>query len=80
MSSALPSAFRQQYQSLVAAGTIEADPAQARAVEAIAQLDASLMTYTPPRRQGFFGRLFGDKNGTPPRGLGRQPARLLRAA
>ncbi|MDB5617676.1 cell division protein ZapE [Tardiphaga sp.] len=69
MSSAAPTSFRQQYQSLVASGTIEADPAQARAVEAIAQLDATLSTYTPPRKQSFFGRLFADKNGGPPRGL-----------
>ncbi|MDB5652561.1 MAG: AFG1-like ATPase [Tardiphaga sp.] len=68
--SSVPTSFRQQYQSLVASGEIEADPAQARAVEAIAQLDATLSTYTPPRKQGFLGRLFADrKNGGPPRGL-----------
>ncbi|QDM14936.1 AFG1 family ATPase [Tardiphaga sp. vice352] len=70
MSSAPPLSFRQQYQSLVASGTIEADPAQARAVEAIAQLDAVLSAYRPPRKQGFLSRLFADKkNGAPPRGL-----------
>ena len=70
MSSATPTSFRQEYQSLVASGTIEADPAQARAVEAIAQLDATLSTYRPPRKQGFLSRLFADKkNGAPPRGL-----------
>jgi cell division protein ZapE len=70
MSSALPpSSFREQYQALVASGAIEADPAQAGAVEAIAALDSTLQTYSPPRKQGFFGRLFGDKDVQPPRGL-----------
>jgi cell division protein ZapE len=65
-----PTSFRQQYQSLVASGAIEADPAQARAVAAIAELDATLATYTPPRKQGFLSRLFADKkNGAPPLGL-----------
>jgi cell division protein ZapE len=61
--------FRDQYQSRVASGAIEADPAQAEAVEAIAALDDALSTYKPPRRQGFFARLFGDKDAAPPRGL-----------
>ncbi|MEH2481392.1 cell division protein ZapE [Nitrobacteraceae bacterium AZCC 2146] len=69
MSSAPPASFREQYQSLVSSGAIEADPAQARAVEAIAALDATLASYKPPRKQGFLGRLFADKNGGPPRGL-----------
>ncbi|WP_295850174.1 cell division protein ZapE [Tardiphaga sp.] len=69
MSSVPPASFRENYQSLVARGAIEADPAQARAVEAIAQLDATLSSYRPPRKQGFLGRMFGDKNGGPPRGL-----------
>ncbi|MET0708659.1 MAG: cell division protein ZapE [Tardiphaga sp.] len=70
MSSAPPSSFREQYQSLVSSGAIEADPAQARAVEAIGQLDDTLASYTPHRKQGFLGRLFADKkNGGPPDGL-----------
>jgi cell division protein ZapE len=69
MSSAPPTSFRKQYQALVSSGAIEADPAQARAVEAIAALDATLASYKPPRKQGFLGRLFADKNGGPPRGL-----------
>ncbi|MDB5503529.1 MAG: AFG1-like ATPase [Tardiphaga sp.] len=69
MSSVQPTSFREQYQALVASGAIEADPAQARAVEAIAQLDAALAAYKPPRKQSFIGRLFADKNGGPPRGL-----------
>ncbi|RYX98309.1 MAG: cell division protein ZapE [Bradyrhizobiaceae bacterium] len=68
--SAAPPSFREQYEALVAAGTIEADPAQAEAVEAIAALDAKLGTYAPPRKKGFFGRLFGgDNGGPPPKGL-----------
>ncbi|SFL42449.1 cell division protein ZapE [Bradyrhizobium sp. NFR13] len=69
MSSSPPKSFREQYQALIASGAIEADPAQAGAVEAIAALDAALSTYKPPRKQGFFGRLFGDKDMQPPRGL-----------
>lgn len=60
--------FRDQYQALVASGAIEADPAQARAVETIAAFDDKLSSYTPPRKQGFLGRLFADKD-PPPRGL-----------
>jgi cell division protein ZapE len=67
---AAQTSFREQYKALVAAGTIEADPAQAQAVEAIAALDAALSTYEPPRKKGFFGRLFGgDKDAEPPKGL-----------
>jgi cell division protein ZapE len=69
MSSSPPQSFREQYQARVASGAIEADPAQAEAVEAIAALDAALSDYKPARKQGFFGRLFGDKDANPPRGL-----------
>lgn len=61
--------FREHYQALVAAGTIEADPAQAQTVEAIAALDRKLATYEPPRKKGFFGRLFGGDKTEPPKGL-----------
>jgi cell division protein ZapE len=64
-----PASFRAQYRSLVTSGAIEADPAQARAVEAFAALDEQLSRYRPARKQGFFGRLFGDKNDAAPRGL-----------
>jgi cell division protein ZapE len=67
--SSSPQSFREQYQSRVDAGAIEADQAQAEAVEAIAALDAALSTYKPSRKQGFFARLFGDKDAQPPRGL-----------
>jgi len=62
--------FREHYQALVAAGSIEADPAQAQAVEAIAALDEQLATYAPLRKKGFFSRLFsGNKDAPPPKGL-----------
>ncbi|ABE37772.1 AFG1-like ATPase [Rhodopseudomonas palustris BisB5] len=65
-----PLSFRQQYQSLVASGAIEADPAQARAVEAFAALDDTLANYKPPKKQSFLGRLFGGGDAEPPpRGL-----------
>jgi cell division protein ZapE len=61
-------AFRAQYQSLIASGAIEADPAQAEVADAFASLERRLMTYKPARKQGLFGRLFADKE-EPPRGL-----------
>jgi cell division protein ZapE len=70
MSSAPPaSSFQQQYQALIASGAIEADPAQAQAVEALVALDEKLASYKPASKQGFLGRLFADKNGGPPHGL-----------
>src|SRR5437764_11151007 len=64
-----PTSFRAQYQALVASGAIEADPAQAEAAEAFADLEQRLASYTPMRKQGLLGRLFGDKSEAPPRGL-----------
>jgi len=61
-----PPALRQQYQSLIASGSIEADPAQARAVQAFTLLNEALDGYKPPKKQGFLGRLFGGDNGAPP--------------
>ena len=69
MDAASPASFRARYKSLVTSGAIEADPAQARAVEAFAALDEQLSRYRPARKQGFFGRLFGDKKDSAPRGL-----------
>ena len=63
------SSFRSHYQALVSSGAIEADPAQADAVEAFAALDERLANYKPVRKQGLFGRLFGDKDEPPPRGV-----------
>ena len=69
MLSAEPSAFRAHYQALVSSGAIEPDAAQAEAAEAFADLERRLVGYTPLRKQGLLGRLFADKNGSPPRGL-----------
>jgi cell division protein ZapE len=69
MLSAEPSAFRAHYQALVSSGAIEPDPAQAEAADAFADLERRLVGYTPLRKQGLLGRLFADKNGSPPRGL-----------
>ena len=64
-----PNSFRAQYQVLVSSGAIEADPAQADAVEAFAVLDEQLSSYKPLRKQSLLGRLFADKDEPPPRGL-----------
>src|ERR1051325_6205067 len=64
-----PVSFRAHYQSLVASGAIEADDAQAGAVEALGALEARLARYKPLRKQGLFGRLFADRDEAPPRGL-----------
>ena len=69
MLSASPNSFRDRYRSLVSAGAIEADPAQAGAVEALTALDERLASYKPLRKQGLLGRLFADKDEPPPRGL-----------
>ncbi|MEO8318837.1 MAG: cell division protein ZapE [Bradyrhizobium sp.] len=69
MLSTSPNSFRSHYQALVSSGAIEADPAQADAVEALAALDERLASYKPLRKQSLFGRLFADKEEAPPRGL-----------
>jgi cell division protein ZapE len=69
MLSTSPNSFRSQYRTLVSSGAIEADPAQADAVDALAALDEQLASYKPLRKQSLFGRLFGDKDEAPPRGL-----------
>lgn len=66
--------FREHYQDLVASGAIEADGAQARAVDLIAAFDETLADYKPVHKQSFLeqsflGRLFADKAAAPPRGL-----------
>ena len=60
--------FGNHYQALIASGAIEADPAQAQAVEIFSGLETRLAGYRPPRRNGLLGRLFPDKD-APPRGL-----------
>lgn len=69
MLSTSPNSFGSHYQALVSSGAIEADPAQADAVVALAALDERLASYKPLRKLSLFGRLFGDKNEAPPRGL-----------
>src|SRR6202047_4232855 len=65
-----PSAsFHAHYQSLVASGAIEPDAAQEEAAEALSELEQRLAGYKPIRKQRLLGRLFADKNGSPPRGL-----------
>jgi len=65
-----PSAsFRAHYQDLVSSGAIEPDAAQEEAADALAELEQRLSDYTPFRKQGLLGRLFGDKDEPPPRGL-----------
>src|SRR4030081_160639 len=64
-----PASFRAHYQALVSSGAIEADAAQARAVEACSALEQRLARYKPVRKQGLLGRLFADRDEAPPRGL-----------
>src|SRR3954447_3784146 len=63
-----PASFRDHYQALVSSGAIEADAAQARAVEALGALELRLSRYKPVRKQGLLERLFADKEEAP-RGL-----------
>jgi cell division protein ZapE len=69
MLSTPPASFHAHYKALVAAGAIEADPAQARAADALAALERRLSDYKPVRRLGLLGRLFADTDEAPPRGL-----------
>jgi cell division protein ZapE len=68
MNAPSPASFRRHYQALVSAGTIEADPAQAQAVEAFTALETRLAGYRPGRG-GLLQRLFADKDAVPLRGL-----------
>jgi cell division protein ZapE len=61
--------FRNHYQGLVSSGAIEPDAAQEEAAEALAVLEQRLATYKPLSKQGLLGRLFADKDESPPRGL-----------
>ena len=61
--------FAELYRGLVTSGAIEPDAAQAEAADAFAALEQRLAGYKPPRKQRLLGRLFADKNGSPPRGL-----------
>ncbi|MEH6951567.1 cell division protein ZapE [Nitrobacter sp. NHB1] len=69
MHSASPPSFREHYQALVASGAIEADPAQAQAVEALATLDERLTAYKPAGKGGFLDKLFHSDDEPAPKGL-----------
>jgi len=69
MFSSPPATFRAQYEALIASGAIEADPAQQSAAKAFSALEERLSGYKPIKKQGLLGRLFADKDETPPRGL-----------
>jgi cell division protein ZapE len=69
MSSSPPAAFLGQYEALVSSGAIEPDAAQREVAEALGDLEQKLSQYKPLRKQGLLGRLFGDKDNGPPRGL-----------
>lgn len=69
MLSAAPASFRDHYQALVTSGAIEADAAQAAAVEALAALDERLITYKPAGKSGFLDKLFQSGSEPPPKGL-----------
>ncbi|MBI5322956.1 cell division protein ZapE [Bradyrhizobium sp.] len=64
-----PATFDAHYKALIASGAIEADAAQMRAAEAFAALEERLSGYKPIKKQSLFGRLFADKDESPPRGL-----------
>jgi cell division protein ZapE len=61
--------FLDQYEALVTSGAIEPDAAQREVAEALGDLEQKLSHYKPQRKQGLLGRLFGDKDNGPPRGL-----------
>jgi len=61
--------FRAHYQDLVSSGAIEPDAAQEEAADALAELEQRLANYKPFHKQGLLGRLFGDRDEPPPRGL-----------
>ena len=54
--------FREHYRALVASGAIEADQAQASAVEAFTSLEDKLAKYRPSRSGGLLKRLFTDRD------------------
>jgi cell division protein ZapE len=64
-----PDSFRQHYQALVSAGTIERDAAQVKTADAFAALEQRLAGYNPARKRRLLGRLFRDNDEEPPRGL-----------
>lgn len=63
------SAIAERYAARVAAGKIESDPGQLRAVERLARLESELREYRPAQKSGALGWLMARRNGPPPHGL-----------
>jgi cell division protein ZapE len=61
--------FRAHYRALVESASIEPDAAQQEVAEAFSELEDRLARYKPLRKHGLLGRLFVDKDHSPPRGL-----------
>ncbi|HLJ69688.1 MAG TPA: cell division protein ZapE [Roseiarcus sp.] len=61
--------LKTQYDALVAAGRLEADPAQSAVIEELAALAERLERYAPARRPNGLARLIGARPAEPPRGL-----------
>lgn len=61
--------LRTRYDALVAAGRLEADPAQSALVDALGALAERLENYAPARRPNGLARLIGVKPPEAPRGL-----------
>ena len=61
--------FRAHHQALVESASIEPDAAQQEVAEAFSELEDRLARYKPLRKHGLLGRLFVDKDHSPPRGL-----------
>src|SRR5262245_10735624 len=67
MSAAKPSPFLSHYRQLVSSGEIEADAAQAKAADALAQLELRLAQYRPvARKVSLLARVFGNGKQTDP--------------
>ncbi|MDX2263575.1 MAG: cell division protein ZapE [Hyphomicrobiales bacterium] len=64
----MTSGLLSRYRAMVDAGAIQADPAQALAVEKLQILSNRLASYTPPAKTDFFS-FFTRKRGAVPRGL-----------
>ena len=60
---------RSRYDALVAAGTIEPDPAQVEVVTRLDRLASELAERRPSRKPGLLGRLLGQEPEPSPRGL-----------
>jgi len=66
---ASPQSITTRYNALVAAGTIERDPAQVALLRKLEALAESLGSFRLARKTSALGWLFGKKNPAPPKGL-----------